>query len=55
MCTQWSGGNIVGLGWTSSENIVCVLEEGNMVVYSIDGIHIFARILARVSIIIIVI
>ena len=46
---QWAGGNIVGLGWTSSENIVCVLEEGNMVVYSIFGQQLYARIIARVS------
>lgn len=46
---QWGGGNIVGLGWSSSENVVCVLEEGNMVVYNIYGQHLYARILARVS------
>ncbi|XP_064405910.1 vacuolar protein sorting-associated protein 16 homolog isoform X2 [Halichondria panicea] len=43
----WGGGNIIGLGWTSSEHVVCILEDGNMVVYNIYGKHLYARILAR--------
>ena len=45
---QWEGGRVMGMGWTSSENLVCVLEEGTMVVYSIHGQNIYTRILARV-------
>ena len=45
---QWEGGHVVALGWTGSENLVCVLEEGTIVVYSIYGQQIYSRIIARV-------
>ena len=48
-CLQWEGGAIVGLGWTTSENLVCILEEGTMVVYDLRGEQVFARVIARVS------
>lgn len=38
------------MGWTSSENLVCILEEGTMVVYDLRGEQVFARVIARVSI-----
>ena len=47
-CLQWEGGRVVALGWTGSENLVCVLEEGTLVVYSIHGQQIYTRIIARV-------
>ena len=37
------------MGWTSSENLVCILEEGTMVVYDLRGEQVFARVIARVS------
>ena len=37
------------MGWTSSENLVCVLEEGTMVVYDLRSEQVFARVIARVS------
>jgi len=43
----WEGGRVVALGWTGSENLVCVLEEGTLVVYSIHGQQIYTRIIAR--------
>lgn len=46
---KWEGGRIIGLGWTSSENLVCVLDEGTMVVYNLHGDRVFTRPIARVS------
>lgn len=46
---QWEGGRIIGLGWTSSENLVCVLDEGTMVVYDLHGERVYSRPIARVS------
>lgn len=37
------------MGWTTSENLVCILEEGTMVVYDLRGEQVFARVIARVS------
>ena len=37
------------MGWTTSEDLVCILEEGTMVVYDLRGEQVFARVIARVS------
>lgn len=37
------------MGWTTSEDLVCILEEGTMVVYDLRGEQVFARVVARVS------
>ncbi len=40
---------MVDMGWTASENLVLVLEEGTMVVYNIFGDMLLTRIISRVS------
>jgi len=42
---------VISLGWTSSEDLVVILEEGNMCYYDIHGQHKFTRVITRVSII----
>lgn len=32
-----SKGRIVGMGWTDSEQLVCVLDDGTVRIYSIHG------------------
>ena len=39
---------MVAMGWSSSENLICILEEGTIVVYDVHGHTIFTRVLARV-------
>ena len=34
---QWDKGRIVGMGWTDSEQLVCVLDDGTVRIYSIHG------------------
>ncbi|KAG0225975.1 hypothetical protein BGW42_003963 [Actinomortierella wolfii] len=34
---QWDKGRIVGMGWTDSEKLLCVLEDGTVRMYSIMG------------------
>lgn len=46
---QWEGGRVMGMGWTSSENLVCILEEGTMAVYTIHGHLLYTRLISRVS------
>lgn len=36
------------LGWTSSENLVVVVEDGSMAVYTIHGQQVYGRIITRV-------
>ena len=38
----------MGMGWTSSENLVCILEEGTMAVYTIHGHLLYTRLISRV-------
>lgn len=49
VCVQWEGGRVMGLGWTSTENLVVVLEDGSMAVYNIHGQLLYNRIITRVS------
>ena len=39
---------MVGLGWTSSESLVVVTEDGTMGVYDIHGQQKFNRVITRV-------
>ena len=39
---------MVAVGWSSAENLICILEEGTMVVYDVHGHTIFTRVIARV-------
>ena len=48
---QWEGGRVIELGWTLSENLVCVLEDGSMIVYDINGQLLYSRIIQRVSLV----
>ncbi|KAG0042078.1 hypothetical protein BGZ83_000922, partial [Gryganskiella cystojenkinii] len=34
---QWDKGRIVGMGWTETEHLVCVLEDGTVRMYNILG------------------
>ncbi|KAJ3129946.1 hypothetical protein HK098_007212 [Nowakowskiella sp. JEL0407] len=34
---QWDKGRIVGMGWTRTEHLICVLEYGSVRVYDIHG------------------
>lgn len=34
---QWDKGRIVGIGWTNTEHLMCVLENGAVRVYDIHG------------------
>ncbi|KAL5473503.1 hypothetical protein EMCRGX_G027993 [Ephydatia muelleri] len=43
----WEGGRVIELGWTLSENLVCVLEDGSMIVYDINGQLLYSRIIQR--------
>ena len=49
--SQWEGGRVVELGWTTSENLVCVLEDGSMIVYDINGQLLYSRIIQRVRVV----
>ena len=51
MLYQWEGGQVVDLGWTTAENLVCVLKDGSMIVYDINGQLFYSRIIQRVSMI----
>ncbi|XP_019850373.1 PREDICTED: vacuolar protein sorting-associated protein 16 homolog [Amphimedon queenslandica] len=41
------GGKIVGMGWTASEDLVLIYDDGTMVVYTVHGVMKFQRLLAR--------
>ncbi|KAF9437396.1 hypothetical protein BGZ76_000869 [Entomortierella beljakovae] len=34
---QWDKGRIVGMGWTETEHLLCVLEDGTVRMYNIQG------------------
>lgn len=34
---KWNSGPLVQMGWSSSEDLVCVLEDGNVLLYDIYG------------------
>ena len=34
---QWDGGAIVQMGWSVSEDLLCVAEDGSVFVYDIHG------------------
>ena len=34
---QWDKGRIVGMGWTDAEQLICVLDDGTVRIYSIHG------------------
>jgi vacuolar protein sorting-associated protein 16 len=37
VCGQWDKGKIVGLGWTDAEQLVVVLDDGNVRLYTLQG------------------
>ena len=39
----------MGMGWTASENLICVFEDGSITVHSIFGHKVYNRRLDRVS------
>ena len=46
---QWGGGRVVGMGWNSNEDLICILEEGTLASYSIHGYIHYSRPISRVS------
>lgn len=34
---QWDGGAIVQMGWSVSEDLLCVADDGSVLVYDIHG------------------
>ena len=34
---QWDGGAIVQMGWSVSEDLLCVADDGSVFVYDIHG------------------
>jgi hypothetical protein len=45
----WGGGRVVGMGWNSNEDLICILEEGTLASYSIHGHIHYSRPISRVS------
>jgi hypothetical protein len=45
----WEGGNLIGMGWNSNEDLICILEEGTMAAYSMHGFLHYSRLISRVS------
>lgn len=43
----FEGGKVVGLGWTSSDNLVAIGEDGYMTVYDVHGVLKYNRIITR--------
>ena len=39
----------MGMGWTASENLICVFEDGSIAVHGIFGQKVYNRRLDRVS------
>ena len=39
----------MGMGWNSNEDLICILEEGTMAVYGINGLLKYSRPISRVS------
>ena len=37
------------MGWTASEDLVLIYDDGTMVVYTVHGVMKFQRLLARVG------
>lgn len=37
ICFQWDGGAIVQMGWSVSEDLLCVADDGSVLVYDIHG------------------
>ena len=46
---QFEGGKIVNIGWTASERLISVFEDGTIVVHSLQGERLYTSPLARVS------
>ncbi len=46
---QWAGGRVMQLGWTSSEDLIVIVEDGSMAVYGINGQLRYSRVITRVS------
>jgi hypothetical protein len=44
---NYSGVGLVEMGWTSKENLVCVLEDGNVLMYSVYGKRIHSFLLGQ--------
>ena len=36
-CFQWDGAAIVQMGWSVSEDLLCVADDGSVLVYDIHG------------------
>ncbi|CAI8030177.1 Vacuolar protein sorting-associated protein 16 homolog, partial [Geodia barretti] len=43
----WEGGRLIGMGWNSNEDLICILEEGTMAAYSINGLLKYSRPVSR--------
>lgn len=35
VCFQWKSGQVVHLGWTVSEDLICIQEDGTVLIYDI--------------------
>lgn len=34
-CPQWKSGQLVQLGWTASEDLLCIQEDGTVLIYNL--------------------
>lgn len=34
-CPQWKSGQVVQLGWTASEDLLCIQEDGTVLIYNL--------------------
>ena len=34
---QWNSGNVIQLGWSGSEDLLCVQDDGSILVYDLFG------------------
>ena len=45
---QFEGGRLAGFGWTASESLMSVFEDGTIAVHGLKGERIFSKQLSRV-------
>ena len=36
---QWNSGNLFKMGWSSTEDLLCVQDDGNVLVYDVFGTY----------------
>lgn len=46
---QWNSGQLVRLGWSSSEELLCIQENGKVLKYSVYGEYIHAFSMGQVK------